>query len=152
MRGFTNEEAQYARKVIGEALTTKDDKVRVKSMATEGDSSHWALLPVQILRQMVSAIRGENEDKPLPHDFMGGRVVMAARIPEWPWAATHQALIVREYEEDGVTLWSVHYLTAQHTTDRWEGDQGAYDIPTREKAFDEFTERMYQRGRLSRDR
>jgi hypothetical protein len=154
---YTNEDALYVRKELGTALQPSPDTVKIKAMAPDhaadrNGSSHWVSVPVAIFRQMISAVRGDDEDKPFPHNFMGGRVIMAARIPIKAGLTRHQGLIIREYEEDGQTLYSVHYLVANRNTDPWEGDDGSYDIATREEAFDEFTERMYRRGNLSRDR
>jgi hypothetical protein len=149
---FTSEDAKYARKVLTGGIGASDVKHRVRFTAYGENPTHHVSLPAQIMRQMVSAIRGAGEDKPFPSTFMGGRVIMAARIPVGPGLAPHQALIIREYEEDGTTLYSVHYLIAQATTEQWSGDMGAYGIDSREKAFDEFSERMHQRGKLSRSR
>jgi len=151
-KDFTNEAARYIRKALGDALEGNLGRVKVKAMAPEEIPTNWLTMPVEIFKQMISAVRGEDEDKPLPHSFEGGQVIMAARIPFKPVLPRHQAIIVREYESSGVTEYSVHYLVAQWATEPWHSDLADYGIPTREKAFDNFTERMYARGKLSRDR
>lgn len=147
-----NEDARYVRQQLGTAFDEKPDTVKVKAMAPGANPSHWVSVPVTIFRQMLSAVRGDDEPKPFPHSFMGGAVIMAARIPVSPGLARHRAVIIREYEEVGQVLFSVHYLVAQRNTDAWESDLGKYGFTTREAAFDEFTERMHRRGNLSRDR
>lgn len=149
---FSNEDAEYARKVLGEGIGSRNEKHRVKFMAAGDISRHCVSLPAQIMRQMLSAIRGEGEDKPFPCSFMGGRVVMAARITPSKGTVPHQGVIIREYDNDGVTHWSVHYLVANRTTDPWDGDTGTYELRSIEEAFDEFTERLYRRGKVRRSR
>lgn len=149
---MNNEDARYVRQQLGTAFDEKPDTVKVKAMAPGATPSHWVSMPVTIFRQMISAVRGDDEPKPFPHNFMGGDVIMAARIPAKPGLAKHRAVIIREYEEVGQVLFSVHYLVAQRNTEAWESDLGKYGFTTPETAFDEFTERMYRRGGLSRDR
>lgn len=147
---FTNEDAEYARKVLDGGIGSRDDKHRVRFTAAGEDATRHVSLPAQIMRQMISAIRGEHEDKPFPHTFMGGRVVAAARFQGSKGTVRHQGVIIREYEDNGRTEWSVHYLVAERATDPWSGDIGAYGIPTLKEAFTEFTERMHRRGKLPR--
>lgn len=148
---MNKDDALYGRLQLGTAFDDKPKVVRVKARGHESES-HWVNIPVNIFRQMLDVMRGNEVGKALPQTFMDGEVIMAARIPVKPGLTRHQALIVREYEDEGETLYSVHYLVAQRNTDAWEGDQGEYGIRSREEAFDKFTERMYRRGALSRNR
>lgn len=149
---MNEDEALSARLQLGTAFDEKPETVQVR--ARGGDSmSSWVGVPVNVFRQMLGAIRGNEVGKALPQMFMGGEVVMAARIPvKAGHEKRHQAIIVREYTEDGRTLYSVHYILAQRNTDEWHADLSDYGIQSREEAFDEFHERMHKRGGLSRDR
>lgn len=151
MSEFGKTRAQDARKDLGVALNDSPSFVKMRAMPwKDGDASLWVSVPLGVFRHVLSAIRGEGEDKPFPHTFMGGRVIAASRIASSRGTAPHQGVIIREYEEQGVIRYSVHYIAAHQITDSWDGDTGDYDIKTLEEAFSEFMERMHRRGRLKR--
>lgn len=152
-----NYNPEYLHKELTLPLTQKPNVVRVKAYAPDhlndrNGSSHWMNIPANVWRSMLDVVRPKDMPKALPQTFMGGEVIMTARIPVKPGLAPHQAVIVREYMDQGQTLYSTHYLIAERSTDAWHENLSEYDIPTREEAFDDFCERMYRRGGLSRDR
>lgn len=136
------EYASHVRTTLLDAVQQSSGQVHIKALAPEQDPTTWMTLPKAIVRQMAAVVRGEGEDKAFPYNFMGGRVVMAARLPKLPTMARHQGIIIREYEEVGERLFSVHYIYAQRTADEWDGQQGKYGIKTMEKAHDVFLERL----------
>lgn len=153
---FTSESAQYVRAELGTALDPAPEAVKIKAHAPgysddRRGASHWVSVPRQIFCQMISMVRGEGEDKPLPHTFMGGLVVMSARSKTSKGTAPHQGVIIREYEDDGRARYSVHYIHAHSITDSWDGERGDYGM-SKEEAFDEFVERCYRRHIVSRNR
>lgn len=149
---MNHDDALDSRLTLGTAFDEKPKVIRVK--ARGGDSeSHWTNIPVEIFRSMLGVLRGNEVGKALPQGFADAEILMTARIPVKKGLARHQAILLLEHEGGGEVQYSVVHLVAQSNTDPWgtlDGSESAFT--SREEAFDEFTERLYRRGVVSRNR